>query len=472
MQAIAILAASQIDGDLHEKVTVNTIEHSAEAPPHSYFREAEALLSTLSLQFELEYPMRTLVHKKNGKDIFYVLNPKNETFLNEDHNISALLASISEKDFSFFNTPDQTQSKNLLTTVVPIYNSVGKRIAYLEAGKSFYPFSNYLATNLSFNWGSPLVGMLMAASMAIFLFYMVQNRTIQKSKNLNSLYLVETKPKETILNQFQDSSKEQVTTIKPKIKNLQKENIDLKVINQILNNKYRERTLQLRKISHQINSLLYRSSHDLMGPIATLKGLCNLAEMDVKDPVGKDYFRMADQTVIKLDRVIQKIFTIFEINKRILNRQMTSLLAISEKAFNEYRKQYKKHDIQLKIDLDKELRISNDPFLLEFLLKELFQAALDFIRTHNTQHTFLRFFASLEKTKVNIFLNNKSSQLNSTMVEDLNKLFKGQKSRNNLSYSMELYGITSVLEKMKGQIRIIKSSENESVLIISLPNKA
>jgi signal transduction histidine kinase len=85
---------------------------------------------------------------------------------------------------------------------------------------------------------------------------------------------------------------------------IEAQNARLRLANVELEEKVRERTAELSQAysdlmqsDQEFRTFMYRASHDLKGPIATLLGLCNVALLDVQEPMSLDYLGMLRQTM-------------------------------------------------------------------------------------------------------------------------------------------------------------------------------
>ncbi|MDH4057626.1 MAG: tetratricopeptide repeat protein, partial [Cyclobacteriaceae bacterium] len=83
---------------------------------------------------------------------------------------------------------------------------------------------------------------------------------------------------------------------------------DLKVVN-----------ASLEKANEELDNFIYKTSHDIRGPLASLKGMCNVALMDVKDPLALDYLSKLDLTAAKLNRILTRLLIINQINHTTVN---------------------------------------------------------------------------------------------------------------------------------------------------------
>jgi signal transduction histidine kinase len=90
-----------------------------------------------------------------------------------------------------------------------------------------------------------------------------------------------------------------------------------------------KRTLQLVNSNEQLtasrkdlDNFIYRLSHNIRGPLATLLGLTNIARADVKDPVAKDLITKIDNTASRLNDILTQLI--------IINNLLNSPLQPSE----------------------------------------------------------------------------------------------------------------------------------------------
>lgn len=74
---------------------------------------------------------------------------------------------------------------------------------------------------------------------------------------------------------------------------IERQNKELIKTNEELDNRVREKTIDLvdsntmlQDVNEELDNYIYRTAHDIRGPLVTLKGVCNVAQMDVKDPLA------------------------------------------------------------------------------------------------------------------------------------------------------------------------------------------
>ena len=73
--------------------------------------------------------------------------------------------------------------------------------------------------------------------------------------------------------------------------------------------------------AREYDQFVYRSAHDLKGPIARLKGICYLAKLDVDSGVQHDYVQIMENTSIEMEEKLSRLMRVHDVNERKVNRQ-------------------------------------------------------------------------------------------------------------------------------------------------------
>ena len=81
----------------------------------------------------------------------------------------------------------------------------------------------------------------------------------------------------------------------------------------------------LKQVNDELDNFIYKTSHDIRGPLASLKGMCNVALMDVQDPVALDYLRKLDATAERLNTILTRLVIINQINNSKLTVERIDL---------------------------------------------------------------------------------------------------------------------------------------------------
>ncbi|MCG8385615.1 MAG: tetratricopeptide repeat protein, partial [Cytophagales bacterium] len=106
---------------------------------------------------------------------------------------------------------------------------------------------------------------------------------------------------------------------------IEQQNKELTDVNNVLEEKVKERTKELKdtnaallKSNTDLDNFIYKTSHDIRGPLATLQGMCNIALMDIEEPKSVDYFEKIGRTADRLNEILSKLLVINQINNSLI----------------------------------------------------------------------------------------------------------------------------------------------------------
>jgi signal transduction histidine kinase len=75
----------------------------------------------------------------------------------------------------------------------------------------------------------------------------------------------------------------------------------------ISNEQLEQANISLEKANAKLDDFIYRSYHDLRGPLARLKGVCTIGQLDSVSPLEKEYFDVLNQQCNGLLRIFSKL---------------------------------------------------------------------------------------------------------------------------------------------------------------------
>jgi|GEM_PF-1359640 len=78
----------------------------------------------------------------------------------------------------------------------------------------------------------------------------------------------------------------------------------------------RKRTEEkLQRVNQELKTFIYRASHDLRGPLASVLGLTNLAQMQIRDEEALRFFEYIRTSVFKLDKTLKALTDVASITQ-------------------------------------------------------------------------------------------------------------------------------------------------------------
>jgi signal transduction histidine kinase len=137
---------------------------------------------------------------------------------------------------------------------------------------------------------------------------------------------------------------------------------------------------QLIKSRSELDSFLYRTSHDIRGPIATLMGLTRLAKLEAKESLMSTYLEKIDFTAESLNEIISRLTNVSQINSQPLEVKKTNIFETINEIVSELKKE-DLHGVSFKLGGPPPEHIKTDKILLKIILESLLENSFKFSDT-------------------------------------------------------------------------------------------
>ena len=286
-------------------------------------------------------------------------------------------------------------------------------------------------------------------------------------------------------NQLEDKSKEiasQAATLEGKNKALEDAQLtiarqldDLKSINTKLEEKVKARTSELEQaykdlliLKTELDTFIYKSSHDINGPLMRLKGLCQVAETSVKSPEAKQYVDLLCNETEKAIAILRKLLVFYEVKNAQPNLAWLSWHDIKQEVEEFIESRGLANNLDLAWQLAPEVSyLITDKYLLSITLCQLIENAV--------------FYRQGDKARVEIFAEPEANHKLILLIKDNgigipksaeNKVFEMffRASARSAGPGMGLYTARSALQLLGGSITY-KPEAPVTSFVIDLPTR-
>ena len=251
----------------------------------------------------------------------------------------------------------------------------------------------------------------------------------------------------------------------------------LKQTNTTLEEKVTERTIKLEKTvkklidsNEELDTFLYRASHDLKGPITRLLGLTQLAKLDGKD-VGKvgdiDYLDIIEMATIDMDNTLNKLINIHSINTIPLSNDDIDF----EKLISQIKKplsiKIKEYNISIALNYHPDIEISTDEPLLKIILSNLLENAVNF--RHGENPKIIVSIAD-DDYKIVIKIEDNGLGIEHKYQEKIYDMFF-RATETSQGNGLGLYLVKKAIEKLNGTIHVESEEKKFTAFSIIIPKQ-
>lgn len=233
----------------------------------------------------------------------------------------------------------------------------------------------------------------------------------------------------------------------------------------------KQANLNLKDLNAELANFMYKTSHDVRGPIANILGLVNLGNMTSDNEEVVSYFGMIEKSIQKLEHVFNDFKEVSFILHGDLNFTTFGLRELIDEVCNSVflkrNKDINKARIKVKIDPESNF-ITSDRALLKRLFYQLIENVFEHNNYYDTELKIL--FEKDNSSHYKIYFADNGVGI----PDDLQKkvfevFFKGKRS--DINIGMGLYMAKKVVSRLGGELNLHSEVETGTTIEVILPAK-
>lgn len=217
----------------------------------------------------------------------------------------------------------------------------------------------------------------------------------------------------------------------------------------------------------ELDLFIYRSAHDLRGPITTMMGLCSLGKNDSeKENLGL-YFRMMNQTANKMNQTVLRLLRTHKIKKQRLAYEDILIKKMIDEIILEISKSRNLKHIDLKIAFNENEVVMSDPFLMNIHLSNVLDNAFQY-SDKEKDNSFVEVRAQRkngQRFEISVIDN---GQPVSHTVDDLSRMFY-RGSDLSQGPGLGLYESKIIVERLSGEMRLDLFEDGQKAFVTTIP---
>jgi signal transduction histidine kinase/Tfp pilus assembly protein PilF len=258
---------------------------------------------------------------------------------------------------------------------------------------------------------------------------------------------------------------------------IQQQNKLLEIKNKDLDREVEKKTadlervnISLKQVNDELDNFIYKTSHDIRGPLASLKGMCNVALMDVTDEVALDYLRKLDATAERLNSILTRLLIINQINNSKLslnridfNRIINDIILLEKK-----KGLPPKIEIRKKIADDPNIFIQSDRELVRIVLENLIDNAIKFYNDSERVNSFVEINISHTNEGVKARVIDNGIGISESNPGKLFQMFFRASERSEIG-GIGLYIVKTATSKIGGKVGLLTTPEGYTEFYVLFP---
>jgi signal transduction histidine kinase len=240
-------------------------------------------------------------------------------------------------------------------------------------------------------------------------------------------------------------------------KELKEKNIELEKANE-----------SLLRVNEELDNFIYKTSHDIRGPLASLKGMCNVALMDVKDQLALNYLKKLDITAEKLNTILTRLLIVNQINNSALGSEKIDFDGIVGDVLMLEKKKGLPPRLKIKKHIDDAIEFYSDKEFVRIILENLIDNAIKFYNDSERIEPFVDISVTEEADYIKIKVVDNGIGISEVHPDKIFQMFSRASERSETG-GIGLYITKTATEKLGGSVHLKTTPEGYTEFFVTLP---
>jgi signal transduction histidine kinase len=226
----------------------------------------------------------------------------------------------------------------------------------------------------------------------------------------------------------------------------------------------------LSKVNEELDNFIYKTSHDIRGPLASLKGICNVALMDVKDSIALDYLQKLDITAEHLNTILTRLLIINQINNSAMKPELINFDTIVDEVLMLERKKGLPANLIIKREIQRNTRFHSDKEFIRIILENLIDNAIKFYNDATNIDPFVEIFVEQMQDEIRIRVIDNGIGISEAKPDKIFQMFSRASERSGTG-GIGLYITKTATEKLGGFVGLKTTPEGHTEFVVKFPLK-
>ena len=225
--------------------------------------------------------------------------------------------------------------------------------------------------------------------------------------------------------------------------------------------------IRSEKIHRELMTFMYKASHNLRGPVATLSGLINVAQMEVQDPLSTRYIKMLGERANHLEFTLSELIAITKVKQEDLSLAPIDFQAVIEDTLLSFEKAIREHGVLVDVSVRAQKPFITDEKLLRGILFYLIDNAVKF---RNNSEPRIRISIEEQSNGILLMVADNGPGIDPEIHERIYDMYYRGHEKSQGS-GLGLYIVASIVERLCGYITLESHGTDDGATFrIFLPN--
>jgi signal transduction histidine kinase len=224
---------------------------------------------------------------------------------------------------------------------------------------------------------------------------------------------------------------------------------------------------ELLKINFELDTFVYKASHDLKAPMCSIEGLLNLLKIEVDEQMKKVYIEKAEANIKKLESFITDLTNYSRNNRMDVKKEKVNLRDIANSCIEELGYMPHANRLSIKINTSSD-DFYSDPTRLKILFMNLISNSIKYQRLSEPQ-PWLQIDIDSDEEKALITFKDNGIGIEKKSIRRIFEMFF-RASEESQGAGLGLYIVKQIVDKLQGEISVKSKLHEGTRFYIYLKN--
>jgi signal transduction histidine kinase len=264
-------------------------------------------------------------------------------------------------------------------------------------------------------------------------------------------------------------------TVEVAKRTIENKNQELEISNAELDSHVKERTRELynsneayKKVNEELDNFIYKTSHDIRGPLTSLKGITHLAIREARETSIIDYLNKLELTADKLNKILTRLQIINQINHASLSPDLIDFNTMVEEILAIERKRGIPKRLTINTQIQPGIILFSDKEMLQIVLENLIDNAIKFYNDSDRKEPFVNVTITGDDNGAIIKVLDNGIGIKNIKPNEVFRMFVRASERSETG-GIGLYLAKLSTEKLGGTIDLNVTAEQHTEFVVTLP---
>ncbi|MCG8310500.1 MAG: PAS domain-containing sensor histidine kinase [Cytophagales bacterium] len=229
-----------------------------------------------------------------------------------------------------------------------------------------------------------------------------------------------------------------------------------------------EKNRDLEKVNSELDSFVYRVSHDLRAPLTSILGLISLMKIETSQEKVSEYIALQENSINKLDLFIKEIINLSRNSRLGITVSQIDFEVLIDEIFESQNFSKIDKKVEQIVNIDEGISFFTDRQRLSIILNNLVSNALKYVNVHE-ESSYVKIDVRLQNMDCVIEISDNGIGISEVYLPKIFEMFF-RATQEFSGSGLGLYIVKETVQKLRGTISVKSKTRLGTTFKVILPN--